>query len=628
MTETRIAVPAFRRFAAALPLLAVIAWACDGKDPVDPDPDPDPVPAPTAIEVGLGNFQHGVVGVTLSQPVVFAVYDDTGGVAIPVPGVPVTIEVQSGGGSIAGGPFVTDDEGLVSATWTLGTTTGVQSLRAFIPLDTVLATATAHASAPVAIEKIGGEAQAGTAGSTLGDSLRVRVVDAHGNGVQNVVVEWSASDGGSLTPDPGTTDENGLVEAAWQLGATIGEQTATASVGAISTSFTATAGPSNAPTVRIEFERDTVQLTHAGDTAHLHAVGYDAAGIVTTSSATWRSEDTVVARVSGDGIVSARNQGLVQIHATIGAVTDSVEAHLDIIGTERRFRLMPEGAANVFPTDDPRLVGDYFITRTVAATYVHRLSDRTEVWTTGNGTGATDIGSDWAVVQADVGGQSVILAYSLDGDSVVTLTPDSAHQQFRNPATWGPWIAYEQGLIDPNHGFRAGVVLATNMDTGETLTVHETTPRAELLPLPLCAGHPILADSFIAILSTTHGIYSLDGALVAAMDQFASTREIDVEPSRFAIIGRHVYAYTRDLPNGTLVQRSDRAASCPVLDGLEMVWSSDASNGNADIFLHDLVTGQTRQVTATFDSSERAPSFDGGRILWADGGWFHLFESF
>lgn len=239
--------PAFRRIAFLLPLAALFALACDGDNPIDPDPDPDPVP--TAIEVGLWNFQHGIVGTTLAQPVVFAVYDNRDQGSIPVPGVTVNVDVVSGGGTVSGGPFVTDDEGLVSVTWTLGTTAGAQLIRASIPGDTSLATATAHPGSAAAIQKIAGEAQQGTAGSTLADSLVVRVVDAFGNSIENVQVVWSAPSGGSLSPTSSMTDETGLSFAAWQLGTSAGAQGATATHGSLSASFSATATAGSAATI-------------------------------------------------------------------------------------------------------------------------------------------------------------------------------------------------------------------------------------------------------------------------------------------------------------------------------------------------------------------------------------------
>lgn len=224
-----------RHARSAIPLLALGIWACEGEGPVVPDP------VATAIAVEDWNGQLGVAGAALSEPVVFAVFDDTDEDSVPVAGVPVTIEVVAGGGTVASGPFVSDDDGLVSVAWTLGTTAGVQQLRASIGVDTAFATATARPGPVAQIQKIGGEAQEGPAGSELPDSLVVRVVDGFDNPIENALVVWAAPGGGTVTPVTTTTDATGLAAAAWRLGGASGPQAVTASVGAISTVFNATA---------------------------------------------------------------------------------------------------------------------------------------------------------------------------------------------------------------------------------------------------------------------------------------------------------------------------------------------------------------------------------------------------
>ena len=222
---------AVRRPWIILPLLALVVWACEGEGPVDPDP------VASSIEVVDGAGQSGPVGEPLAQAVVLGVRDGDGETLADVP---VTVEVLSGGGSVADGPsFISDSEGRVYVSWTLGTTPGEQSLRASIAGDTALVTAIAHAGVVTLLEKISGDAQQGAAGTTLPNPIVVRASDAFGNPVAGATVVWSAPAGGSVSPIITETDANGLASTSWQLGNNAGAQSVTAAVGSVTASFSA-----------------------------------------------------------------------------------------------------------------------------------------------------------------------------------------------------------------------------------------------------------------------------------------------------------------------------------------------------------------------------------------------------
>ncbi|MFB6240434.1 MAG: TolB family protein, partial [Gemmatimonadota bacterium] len=73
-----------------------------------------------------------------------------------------------------------------------------------------------------------------------------------------------------------------------------------------------------------------------------------------------------------------------------------------------------------------------------------------------------------------------------------------------------------------------------------------------------------------------------------------------------------------ELLGGTEVRVTVDPASqaFPDVSGELVVWE-DHRRGNADIFLHDLSTGETRPlVTDTFD--QRRPAISGGRVVWED----------
>lgn len=162
----------------------------------------------------------------------------------PLDGVNVTFSALSGGGSVSPASGRTGVAGTASAAWLLGTVVGVNDLRAAVTgLPPVSFTATAAAGAPATIAKFSGDAQQGNPGAPLAEPLKVRVTDLHLNPVPNVSVTFTVtSGGGTIMGSPATTDSDGLAfSGAWTLGGGAAEQTVSASIGAITEQFTATA---------------------------------------------------------------------------------------------------------------------------------------------------------------------------------------------------------------------------------------------------------------------------------------------------------------------------------------------------------------------------------------------------
>lgn len=93
--------------------------------------------------------------------------------------------------------------------------------------DGVLAASAPVTVRPVAtgVEILAGNAQDGLPNTVLDDSITVRVVDRHDDGVPGVEVRFRVtSGGGSVSPSYATTDANGEVRVAWTLGPVIGGQ--------------------------------------------------------------------------------------------------------------------------------------------------------------------------------------------------------------------------------------------------------------------------------------------------------------------------------------------------------------------------------------------------------------------
>jgi len=99
---------------------------------------------------------------------------------------------------------------------------------------------------PPAQLTFGGNDQSGSVGQPLGEPLFAVLVDQFGNIVTGQSVTWAVtSGGGSLAQSTTASDELGGHRNIWTLGPTPGIQSATASFGGMTVTFTAFAGPAS-----------------------------------------------------------------------------------------------------------------------------------------------------------------------------------------------------------------------------------------------------------------------------------------------------------------------------------------------------------------------------------------------
>lgn len=227
--------------------LSLATSACGGDGIVLPNEG-----RPAAITIESGDGQNAAAGAMLGDPLVIRVVDALGR---SVQGQTVVFTVQSGGGTVDPGSVRTGSDGRASVTWTLGAAAGQQQVQALVQGDgappdlSVSFTATALTGAGTALVIAQGDNQTAPVGSALADSLVVRVVDAFGNPVSGVEVQWTVDAGGSISPASVTTGADGLAGAERVLGNTAGTQTAQAAADGIAgVTFTSTAVPAN-PTV-------------------------------------------------------------------------------------------------------------------------------------------------------------------------------------------------------------------------------------------------------------------------------------------------------------------------------------------------------------------------------------------
>jgi len=196
-----------------------------------------------ALSTVSGAGQSGAVGDPLPEPIVVEAQDTY---ANAVPGTTLDIEVSSGGGQTDAAQVVTDAQGQVSVTWSLGPELGSQSVQ--VRLDTVAQVdipADARPGPAASIETLSGDGQTGTVASALSLPVQVHVQDRFGNATSATQVDFSAtSGGGTVASSSVRPDSGGVAGTAWSLGTSAGTQTIEARVpGAPAIVFTATAVP-------------------------------------------------------------------------------------------------------------------------------------------------------------------------------------------------------------------------------------------------------------------------------------------------------------------------------------------------------------------------------------------------
>lgn len=181
-----------------------------------------PGPLAGLIAVG-GDAQTAAVQSVLPQELVVRAVDAAG---LPKAGIMVTFEMRSGGGSLSTATASTNDAGEARTRWTLGSrVAGPHEVLAWAEdLKTgarpeVLFTANATAGPVASLTEQGGNAQRAAAGSELAEDLVVRAIDAAGNPVGGLPVEFLVSSGsGTLAYRSVLTGADGEARNRWTLG--------------------------------------------------------------------------------------------------------------------------------------------------------------------------------------------------------------------------------------------------------------------------------------------------------------------------------------------------------------------------------------------------------------------------
>jgi hypothetical protein len=141
-----------------------------------------------------GNNQNGAAGAPLANPLVVKVTDRRGQ-PVPRQKVAFVLVTEAPGAGVIPDTAETGANGVAEARWTLGSVSGAQRVVArVVGLDglEVGFNAVVGSGAAVRIEAVSGDDQIAPVGTALQDSLVVRALDAFGNPVAGVDVEWDA----------------------------------------------------------------------------------------------------------------------------------------------------------------------------------------------------------------------------------------------------------------------------------------------------------------------------------------------------------------------------------------------------------------------------------------------------
>ncbi len=196
---------------------------------------------PAALTIVQGNYQSVQAGKELPVPIVLRVTDNMG---TAMPGIPVSLVVSEGGGSVLPASGVSDAQGEYKAKWTTGPTFTGNRLMASVPgVDPVKIDAIGILPSDIVVAQ--GNNQSAKNGASLATSIVVRVVGSGNVPMSGVTVLFQVTGGGgAISPQTVLTNSLGEVVGKWTLGPNVGTQTAMVSASVLSpVVLTATATP-------------------------------------------------------------------------------------------------------------------------------------------------------------------------------------------------------------------------------------------------------------------------------------------------------------------------------------------------------------------------------------------------
>lgn len=239
--------------------------------------------------------------------------------------------------------------------------------RVFVRMDTVNRSIKVRLIQQVgSLTRSQGDAQSDTIGRILPTALRVTALDSGGVAVPNATVTFRVgTGGGTITDSVKTTDASGQATlGSWRLGTAAGAQTVIASVGTISTTFTATAAAAAAQKLAFTVQ-PTAAAVGAAIAPAIRVTVQDSAGNVVTSATnpitlSFSTNPNTAATLGGTLTVNAANgvatfsnisvsgggSGFVLLASATG-LSSAVSNSFDVFGapTKLGFVTQPTGAS-------------------------------------------------------------------------------------------------------------------------------------------------------------------------------------------------------------------------------------------------------------------------------------------
>ena len=242
--------------APALAILFAVA-GCTHKDTTAPRAQPASI---TSVE---GVALQVTAGSAVAPAPTFVVNDANGNA---IGGVPVTIAIASGGGTLAGAPAQSSSGPTPVGTWTLGTVAGPNTLTVMVAgLAPFTITRVGAPGPPFAMIVTSGNNQSAPAGTPLAQPITFKLTDKFGNGVQNTTVTFRVTFGEGAFASGATTAQTGADGTAtappWTLGKLAVLQQISAAAGNIAATANATVRTQYAAEVR--FYGPAVDPTYA-----------------------------------------------------------------------------------------------------------------------------------------------------------------------------------------------------------------------------------------------------------------------------------------------------------------------------------------------------------------------------
>lgn len=225
------------------------------------------VPVATSLELVSGGDQSGGVELQLENEIKIIVKDQNGN---PFRNADVSFSVNEG--SVSPSTGQTNINGNATTSWTLGSTAGSQTLTitaykadGTTPLtgSPLSVNATANEKEASTIELEDGDNQEGTANTVLQRSIKVRVKDQYGIVIEGTTVNFEVSEG-SVSHTSKISDNVGLAQVDWTLGATEGTQTLTITAFKDDGTTPLSGSPITVNATALEMDAATIELL-AGD---------------------------------------------------------------------------------------------------------------------------------------------------------------------------------------------------------------------------------------------------------------------------------------------------------------------------------------------------------------------------